>query len=293
MPLKPKSAYGPDFIGVGPEKTGTSWIDTQLREHPDISLPPVKELRYFWEKNAFPGEIFWHRINVKKSWHREQYMMYVIKRLKSLIRNSMRNIFFDRNRLAWDINYVLRSHDDRWYLSCFEGSPDKVNGEISPQYFFCPASHIKAVHDLLPNCKIIVTLRRPIDWVWSFAKMNMKNGIIESYYKTLDRYIDSKIANCSYSGSLGHWKKFYPEDRLLVLLYDNLVEDPWKYYSAICSFLEIIPDEKRRAKAAEKVNSGSQEWLPDRLAAKIRNGWKNDVQALSTMVPDLPDSWID
>ena len=30
------SMSGPDFIGVGPEKTGTSWIHRQLSAHPDV-----------------------------------------------------------------------------------------------------------------------------------------------------------------------------------------------------------------------------------------------------------------
>ena len=38
---------GPDFIGVGPEKTGTTWIHSRLRRHPDVWVPPIKELRYF------------------------------------------------------------------------------------------------------------------------------------------------------------------------------------------------------------------------------------------------------
>jgi len=37
-----------DFVCVGPQRTGTSWLDKMLRNHPDICLPKnVKETRFF------------------------------------------------------------------------------------------------------------------------------------------------------------------------------------------------------------------------------------------------------
>ena len=36
----------PDFIGIGAQKGGTSWLHTNLEKHPQIWLPPMKELHY-------------------------------------------------------------------------------------------------------------------------------------------------------------------------------------------------------------------------------------------------------
>jgi hypothetical protein len=38
---------GPDFICVGAQKSGTTWLYAQLRQHPDICMPTHKELHYF------------------------------------------------------------------------------------------------------------------------------------------------------------------------------------------------------------------------------------------------------
>lgn len=35
------------FVGIGPGKTGTTWLDKYLREHDQVWLPHVKELHYF------------------------------------------------------------------------------------------------------------------------------------------------------------------------------------------------------------------------------------------------------
>lgn len=37
----------PDFIIIGAEKAGTTWLHDQLQNHPAIHLPAVKELHYF------------------------------------------------------------------------------------------------------------------------------------------------------------------------------------------------------------------------------------------------------
>ena len=46
----------PDFLCVGAQKAGTSWLYRQLEPHPDFWMPPVKELHYFdqlsWTKRG-------------------------------------------------------------------------------------------------------------------------------------------------------------------------------------------------------------------------------------------------
>ncbi len=37
----------PDFLCVGAQKGGTSWLYQQLASHPDFWMPPIKEVRYF------------------------------------------------------------------------------------------------------------------------------------------------------------------------------------------------------------------------------------------------------
>ena len=64
----------PDFLGIGAQKAGTTWLYENLRRHPQMYLPNTKEIHYFdwyfyksihWyckhfmavEKNKLKGEI--------------------------------------------------------------------------------------------------------------------------------------------------------------------------------------------------------------------------------------------
>lgn len=46
-----------DFVGVGTSRSGTTWLARVLREHPDLYLPPAKELHYFYDDEAYSPEL--------------------------------------------------------------------------------------------------------------------------------------------------------------------------------------------------------------------------------------------
>jgi hypothetical protein len=46
-----------DFLGIGAQKAGTTWLFDQLRKHPDICFPVGKET-HFWSKHYVPGDYF-------------------------------------------------------------------------------------------------------------------------------------------------------------------------------------------------------------------------------------------
>ncbi len=37
----------PEFLIISPPKTGSTWLATRLRRHPELFVPDVKEIRYF------------------------------------------------------------------------------------------------------------------------------------------------------------------------------------------------------------------------------------------------------
>ncbi len=40
----------PDFLGIGAQKSGTTWLYQNLAAHPQVWMPPVKELHYLDHK---------------------------------------------------------------------------------------------------------------------------------------------------------------------------------------------------------------------------------------------------
>ena len=44
----------PDFLGIGAQKAGTTWLHDNLSCHPELYLPPEKEIHYFDQHNDKP-----------------------------------------------------------------------------------------------------------------------------------------------------------------------------------------------------------------------------------------------
>lgn len=49
--------HAPDFICIGMQKAGTTWLAANLSKHPAVWVPPIKEIHYFDEVHVDPG---WH-----------------------------------------------------------------------------------------------------------------------------------------------------------------------------------------------------------------------------------------
>ena len=51
----------PNFLIIGAQKSGTTWLANMLRQHPDIFMPPEKELHFFDLKENYSKGIDWYR----------------------------------------------------------------------------------------------------------------------------------------------------------------------------------------------------------------------------------------
>ena len=56
----------PGFLCIGAQKAGTTWLLAQLKSHPGIWMPPVKELQYF-DTLFVPGRKAWTSGHIQSS----------------------------------------------------------------------------------------------------------------------------------------------------------------------------------------------------------------------------------
>ncbi|HUV32992.1 MAG TPA: sulfotransferase, partial [Devosiaceae bacterium] len=98
---------GPDFVGIGAGRSGTTWTHRVLADHPAIWMTPIKELHHFDD----PG--------------RKRYFRDLGKRLRHPGRLT-----------KWDARYFLGRNSDRWYGELFAAARRRGlrAGEITPEY---------------------------------------------------------------------------------------------------------------------------------------------------------------
>ncbi len=285
---------GPQFLCVGPEKTGTSWLYKALACHPEIELPPVKEIRYFYECRAYPDEGLCSRFSRHGDWHNQNYRQYLGERV-AYYKAHPSSLFRERRRLAWDARFLFGARSFSWYQSLFPSSPSRISGDISPQYVSLPIGDIAHIKEMLPHVKIIILLREPIEWSWSFARMTlMRNGAAahitdEEYYRFYLEYRDYYPSVLM----LDRWTSVFGQN-VLIEFYDNLVSDPLLFLNNILAFLGLqktVAGEFSYA-LAEKVNQGFELQMPARHAVFLADLYKPIVEELASRF-ETPRRWLD
>ena len=255
----------PDFIAIGPPKTGTTWIYKNLDSHPEVWMPPDKEIRHFWER-AFIGKLSYRERKASNHWHHQARQIFCRKRLQAH-RQQLQSFKIDVKTLWWDLRYSYGAHTDRWYSSLFD--KDAVSGDISAKYCELPDDEIVRIRTHFPYLKILITLRDPVEREWSRAKMNLcKRTGRKVEEVSRDEFIDEfndppqKQAN-DYTSLIQRWTAHFGEAQVLVLFYDELMSDPLNYFAKLCRFLTISrPDAALDEQLTEVVFKGVSGDLP-------------------------------
>jgi hypothetical protein len=273
---------GPTFVCIGVPKAGTSWLHANLSLHPEVTMPPKKEINYlgkeyyYHDRDGIIGLLTSsHFVQVQRRKYLKRRIMHYSKSLLHLGKL--------RSDLIWDFNFLLMPQTEQWYFSLFKAH--SVSGDISPVYYRIPEEGVYKISKNLPDLKVIILLRDPIGRVWSHTRMR----IVNRYKITLEKaskemFYESfatELEACpSYVDMISRWKKHFKEKNVFVVFYDKLVESPLDHFKEICNFLEIgshqLPDRLLNT-VIQKRHPGAVYELPKEFAIHLAVTYKSCI----------------
>ena len=172
----------PDVIGIGPPRTGSTWLYNALRDAVDMP-DGVKEPQFF-------------------------------------------NRFYDKGI--------------DWYARHFRfASGRRPIAEISPPYFFHTETPAR-IKTHIPNCKIVATMRNPVDRIYSAYKLMRHYGWVRR--GTLDEVLQANPnlgGGNRYAARLETWFDTFGRENVLVTMYDELRDEPQAYLNRVCDFIGV------------------------------------------------------
>jgi len=225
-----RNKEGPVFVCIGAQKAGTTWLYENLNSHPEVWMPPVKELHYFNRVRA--------NEELLGDWdmpHPEGiYNRYIKHRFPPSL-----------NNIRWLRQYYRYRLSKEWYLSLFDEkySMGKVCGDITPGYSTLDRSGVNYAQKVLGReTTIILILRNPIERSWSAAKMMFryykKNYESSGYGEITALLKKPHITLCSdYANIIRRWQDCFQNMR--VLTYDRICVSPADFLEGISNLLEI------------------------------------------------------
>jgi hypothetical protein len=190
----------PNFLVIGAAKSGTGSLYHYLAQHPQVFMSSIRETNYFAYQVSEPASYVWGT-----------------------------SIPSDRFR-------VITESD---YLALFAAVTTQLAvGEVSPLYLNS-ASAPTAIQRRLPEARLIVILRNPIDRAYSGYQMHLRNlrtrlPVAEAF--GLDQHWVQ--AGMYYAALVRYFELFDPA-QIKVLLFDELKVAPISLLSNLYRFLGV------------------------------------------------------
>lgn len=214
----------PNLIGVGAARAGTTSLYHWLNSHPQVFMSPIKETNYFARSELSfngPGDFEVFNRPVEKNPNGRFYQRHA-----ALIN-------------TWDR-----------YIRLF--SPAKgfsIRGEISPAYLYYPTT-AERIKEKLPNCKIIILLRDPIERAFSNYKALVKAGreyldfesALEIEEKRMEEGYEFFWALKGlglYYSQVERYLDLFSKEKVGIWLYANIRDEPAHFYHEVCRFLGV------------------------------------------------------
>jgi hypothetical protein len=264
-------ASRPDFLCVGAQKGGTSWLYRQLALHPDFWMPPIKEIHYFDKLSRNK------RLTAPR--RRDERDACFMESLKSL-----------SNRPFIDLENYGRLFVHKGAL---------LSGDISPGYSTLSDEIIQRAVSYFGNLKVIFLARDPVERAWSQLSMGVRLGRISRFDVTdIDEVIrnlrSSGVSSRSYPSKIvARWRRYVHSDLFRLYFFDDLERNPTELRRSIIHFLGADPNKPSGCLRPDHNSSAGKEKLrlTDKVRSHVAQFFKDELRACARELGGSAREW--
>ena len=203
----------------------------------------------------------------------------------------------------------MLQHDLDWYETHFEppdgDKPKPVRGEIAPEYTRLKAWHVNRIANLLPELRIILTVRHPIDRGWSqavleFGYLRGRNvGKVSSmdFVRQVERARNRLSSD--YRRTIKIWSNAFGRDALHIDFFDRLRDDPETYVNGVLRHIGAatpwpLPEKfmKTKVHATNRLIGDNRE-IPEAVQWYIADRLLEPTERLNDLLEGRVSSWVD
>ena len=262
---------GPDVLCVGMQKAGTTWLYDQLRAHPDVWMPPVKELHFFDGRfRSRPGRA----VQAAKTGPQQDR---------------------DKRFLRRAATYSQEAGID-WYGNLFRPKGSLISGDVTPAYSTLPAEAIAEIMASFPAAKVILILRDPVDRFWSYFCMMQRKGrranVDPSDWRSIEANLtEVDVRSRSYPTEIyAKWRQAVPAGQFFLGFFDRLTEDPDAFRADIFSFLGLSVT-GLAFPAGYNRQTGYKAEMPVEIRARLKEHFREELRRSAEIFGEAARDW--
>jgi hypothetical protein len=264
---------GPDFLVVGAQRAGTTWIHFMLLRHRALWLPPVKELHYF------------DRPEVRRT----------VTDRKELRRAILSPLFPPR---PWHVPYLFGRRSDEWYLTLFHGAHAKglIAGEVTPAYATLDAEGLRRIHATNGEIRLIFVMRDPVERTWSAVNNAFKKNQLDGAF-TIEKALKMAHATgptlrSAYTDAMARLEAMFPREQLHFCFFDDLRDQPETFATGLLRFLRVEPGNVRKLLPPLALNvATANKPVPIEFEREMAITYFPMVQKLCERFDGAPHTW--
>jgi hypothetical protein len=254
----------PDFLILGPQRTGTTWLYNNLIQHPQIFIPEQKELYYFntlRESNEHPEAL--PDVSPRLDW----YLRFFVEE-------------------PWQIEKRERECREAY------GEPYEVavRGEATATYAAgVDPGLIRELILLNPDVKAVLMVRDPVERAWSHAKWDLTSFPVsrpveeisdEEFHRVFEHPYQLRCGRYTWIEEV--WKPFLKPGNFMLAPFDGIKEDPAGLLLSLFEFFGVRADRKYVTHlATERINPTKQVRIPDRFRVHLEKLFADELEKLA------------
>jgi len=274
------------LLCVGAQKSGTTWLHAQLKDHPEIGFSHVKEVHYF--NTIHNGSVLLTRRKVNQ-------LEKIIKRN----RLGLERYFADLSSgkpVNKGLHQLLSPVDDNWYMELFSQNKKKYAADFTPEYALLPDAGFANFNTVCKNKKIIFIMRDPID---------RAKSAIRYFFETQGKNIEQvpaeqiiKIASSDfiinmscYEQTIQKLEQHFDTNELLYLFFEDVMKNKQEAINKVTRFLDIADITISEEQLERKVNVTNDYEFSNEINEILKSRLQKTYAALNFRFDKLPEKW--
>ncbi len=268
------------LLCIGAQKAGTTWLADYFREHPEVHMPPVKEVHYF-DARFVP------------EWcakYEEEMLAEFQAESAGLTLETCGDPALQQKLHAMLLRFRMISNSSEYIRFMSWGAQTRsVLFEATPDYSMIDAAGFRAMKNMHADTRLIFLLRNPAERYWSSMKFNRTHNPAFDIDAMFDRLIDREdfMLLTDYDRTIREALKIFEPGRLHLEFYERLFDQ--SATDRICRFAGIGP---RKADFGGRSNASIAGDMPaERRAQAVRAYSRVYSEIAERFQGDIPQNW--
>lgn len=276
----------PHFLVIGPYRTGTTWLYSQLCHVDGLKMPPYKELNFLFDADMNRQWNDYKRTGkLRADLPDIEISTAVMEQAKNNMRVMREQSYRQAKEKAGWLWAGLYKHVPRnfnlfslyLYTQLFPSGTNQITGDVSPAYFTLSPEAIESVKNNFPNVKVVMILRDPVEREWSNIRMHHLHSIQEGF--SIDDYLKKSDLQRDYIHAINNWEKFLGREQMGYFFYDDLAANREDFFLQILNFIK--PGLKVNKWLTEKVGESVINTISPELKTSLQNYYLPQHQQLA------------